>query len=1044
MTTAYAFRALHINERKSSSSAAEEADLTMALPYWRELLGLQQQSDFDSLLEQRYQIDVTFVESHFDRNEAEDFGASSEWVDYIEKVFIGQEKARTVEGDDYESIALSEFPFYTFFEPFLREFYYNLFYDLIADYRHNILLDAKNDIVKYYLDQLYTIAHKTLMLEINYLRTEGHLSGSTPEERYLSYVEQYLKQKTYRLSLLHEYPVMFRLLAEKTRYVKRFILEAISRSFSDWAMLSEQFGIREQSIERLELGQGDSHKQGRAVAIIRYSCGGRIVYKPRNMKIDDTFQQLLAWMNDRMDDHAPLLTVSVSNREEYGWMQFVEYKRSVTSSQAEQFYYRLGKLLAVLHTMNATDFHYENIIACSNQPVLIDLESLFHHPLGVDHDLTESEAINKALMLIRDSVLSTGVIPIAVDKRQPFDISGIGGGDDQLSPFKVNTVEGAYTDEIRLTKQFGIVSAGHNNPIGTGDVSGNIAAYLDHICRGFAAVYTFFMQHMDETRQRLMTFAQCEIRKILSPTMKYAKLLYMSYHPDFMRNQLDRELLLNRVTSVATPISRAAMSEIEDMLGGDIPYFSTTPSSRDLWDSRQQRIDNFYTVDALQRSLSKLENYSETDLANQLTIIRATILAMYAEEDVKMAELKGWSAADSSKVDLVSKAELIADSLIRSAVKHVGPQGEEYCWTSMVTKGGSETMWQFSITGPGLYDGNPGIALFFAYLWQATGQEKYRQACEATIRPIELVLEQFIKPDNIAIGAFLGLGGMAYSFYQLGRILDDSDRRSTGVRLLRELPRLVKGDRMYDLIGGSAGALTVLARIMDYEQDAELSRIGDLLVGHLIAGAKQQPIGIAWCPGDEEKPYIGFSHGNAGIVHALCCFMPYSEQKDEIIRIIEAAVAYENTKFDANVGNWYSDHLNLHSLAWCHGAPGILLSRLEAARRCPQLEEVKADVNAAVKATLEAGIGDNYSFCHGAMGNGDILMQAASAGDVQLQAQAAAYEHKLLDKLFAPSGVIKADVNAVGVMNGLASIGYGLLRIHDRERVPSLLTLEIR
>jgi len=1048
MTTAYAYRALHISERKSSPSAAEEADLTMALPYWKELLGLRDHSEFASLLERRYKVDVAFVGSHFSRDEQEDFGASSEWVDYIEKIYGSEGETRSEAGEDYETIALRAFPFYTFFEPFLREFYYSLFYDLLPEFRQRIRLDAKNDIIKYYLDQLYTIAHKTLMLEINYLRTEGGLAGHTPEERYSVYVEQYLNRESYRHALLREYPVLFRLLAEKTRDVKRFIHETVSRSFADSAVLSRQFGIRETAIARLELGQGDSHKQGRAVAIIRYGCGGTIVYKPRDMRIDETFQQLLAWMNERMNDGAPLLTVSVSNRGEYGWMQFVEHKRSETSGQAEQFYYRLGKLLAVLHTMNATDFHYENIIACGDQPVLVDLESLFHHPLDSDHELTGSGAINKALTLIRDSVLSTGVIPVAVDRRQPFDISGIGGRDEQVSPFKVMSVEGAYTDEMRLAKSFGIVSAGHNNPIGGNDgEQRGIVAYLEPICRGFEAVYTFFMRHAGETRERLSAFADCEIRKILASTMKYAKLLHLSYHPDFMRNQLDRELLLNRVTNVSDLIHRAALSEIEDMLGGDIPYFSTTPASRDLWNSRRQPIRDFYEVDGLQRSLSKLEQYSAADLANQLAIIRSTISAMYAEEDIKMTTLDGWasSESDGGKVDLVNRAELIADTLIRSAVKHNGPQGEEYCWTSMVTKGGSESMWQFSITGPGLYDGNPGIALFFGQLWRATRKEKYRYACEASIRPIELVLEQFVKPDNINIGAFLGLGGMAYSFYQLGLILDDAAKRNAGARLLRELPRLMQGDKLFDIIGGSAGALTVVARIMEYEPDAELRRIGDGIVGHLAAHAKPQATGVAWCPnGEENKPYIGFSHGNAGIVYALCLFMPYSERKDEIVQLVEAAIAYENTKFDAAAGNWYSEHLNQHSLAWCHGAPGILLSRLEARRYWPGRKALEADVAAAAKATLDTEIGGNFSFCHGAMGNLDILHQAAAAGEEGIRDQVAEYERKLIDCLFKPSGTIKADVNAVGVMNGLASIGYGLLRMHDRDRVPSLLTLELR
>ena len=39
---------------------------------------------------------------------------------------------------------------------------------------------------------------------------------------------------------------------------------------------------------------------------------------------------------------------------------------------------RQGGYLAILYALEATDFHFENLIAAGEQPVLIDLETLFH------------------------------------------------------------------------------------------------------------------------------------------------------------------------------------------------------------------------------------------------------------------------------------------------------------------------------------------------------------------------------------------------------------------------------------------------------------------------------------------------------------------------------------------------------------------------------------------------------------------------------------------------------------------------------------------
>ncbi|WP_427181121.1 type 2 lanthipeptide synthetase LanM family protein [Paenibacillus sp. TC-CSREp1] len=1053
-----AYNALYIQERKLCEPMESDADLSLVIPYWQQLLDFGNEQSFQSHIERHYQIDISFLRRHFSAGSpgfskvtSLDSAASS-WLECITHIFdnpLLQQEDETDYKRDMEGTDLSAFPFHRFYEIFVRELYFDLFRDKSITAKTTISRLAKHNIIQYYLDLLYAVTHKTLMLEINYLRMEGKLEGESPEQRYLAYVKDFLGDKNYLQSLVEEYPVMFRLIAEKTRNLKQFVREIIAHLEQDRSELQQQFGLRETEITRFMLGSGDAHKQGKTVVILEFGCGTKLVYKPRPMGIDETFQRFLHWMNEQVHDGKPLRTVGVLNKRQYGWMEFIPYQACISNEERKRFYYRLGKLLSVLHTMNATDFHYENIIANLDQPVLIDLESLFHHTMSKDHDYTKSGAINRALTLIRDSVLSTGVVPTNINREQTFDISGIGGIGEQQSPFQIQTVEGQNTDEIRLVKQFGKLNSGNNTPLSTNDRNGEdeIMNYLDDLSDGFRSGYNVFLSQKEETARQLEAFKDCDIRKILKSTMIYGKLLHLSYHPDFLRNQLDREFLLNRIALSADHLDQQIIrAEIADLLEGDIPYFSATPCGTWIRDSRSQMINGVFVEDGLTRSLQKLSQLSKSDLDQQIQIIKATVSAVYAKEDIKIVQLKNWKVSESEPINLLDKAKIIGDMLIREAIQYEGEQGLEFCWTSMVTKGGRKYFWQYSVTGPGIYDGNPGVALFFAQLWNLTREDVYRDACMATIRPIQMILEELIHPDQINLGAFLGLGGMAYGFAQLSSVLGDPAMKQSADRLLKEIPRLLPQDRLYDLIGGSAGALAVIASMLEQNQeDTWLIDIGEQIVKHLIQSAAPMEIGVAWKPGNSpESPYIGFSHGNAGIIFALCRFMPWSGQQAAIHKIVRDAIDYENRFYDETVENWFSEHLNHHSIAWCHGAPGILLSRIEAVRRQVDHGLLERDCQAALATTLDVSLGSNFSLCHGNLGNLDVLLLASKSLNAQQQSLIKAKQSSILDDLFHCSDVIHADINAIGVMNGLASIGYGLLRIAEPQHVPSLLTLELK
>jgi lantibiotic modifying enzyme len=116
---------------------------------------------------------------------------------------------------------------------------------------------------------------------------------------------------------------------------------------------------------------------GRSVVICEFSSGLRLVYKPRSLAADIHFQALVKWFNQR--GFLPALRVSqILDRVTHGWVQFIAAEGCDSEAALSRFYERHGACLALLHALAATDFHCENVIAAGEDPMLVDLEAIFH------------------------------------------------------------------------------------------------------------------------------------------------------------------------------------------------------------------------------------------------------------------------------------------------------------------------------------------------------------------------------------------------------------------------------------------------------------------------------------------------------------------------------------------------------------------------------------------------------------------------------------------------------------------------------------------
>jgi len=906
-------------------------------------------------------------------------------------------------------------------------------------------------------EQLLRMLSRTLVLELNVARLQGLLQGDTPEERFKSFLQR-LRQPEIVVPLLQEYPVLARQLVISIKRWVNFSLEFLQHLCSDWSDICTTFSpdAKPGVLVQIDGGVGDTHRGGRAVLIAKFSSGFQVVYKPKSLAVDVHFQQLLEWLNQR-GNHPPFRTLKILNQGTYGWAEFVTAQGCTNPEELQSFYERQGAYLALLYAIEATDFHMENLIASGEHPILVDLESLFHPQIS-DIEINKSDQL--AFKTIGYSVLRVGLLPQrlwANDESEGIEMSGLGGKSGQMTLHTVPYLEAIGTDEMRVARERMPISGSNNRPT-LNDAEVNVLDYAEAIITGFTTIYQLLLQYRDELLSEnspLAAFAEDEVRFILRPTYTYALLLHESYHPDLLRNALERDRFFDRLwldIEQQPYLAKVIAAEREDLWQGDIPMFTTRPNSRAIWSSSNQEIANFSSQSGMALVQHRLQQLSDADLTRQLWFIHAslTTLAM-AEDGVQFSSYRVIEPQNNaSREQLLAAAVAVGDHLESLAL-----HGEkDVSWIGLTVI--KEKHWTLAPLGIGLYDGLPGVVLFLAYLGAVTDENRYTALAKSALTTMQRQLESS-KSFIQAIGGFEGWGGVIYTLTHLGILWNEPALLAEAETLVELLPNLITKDEHLDIVGGAAGCLNSLIGLYHCRPSQRTLAAAIQCGEQIISQAKTMEQGIGWVSlWGRKLPLAGFSHGAAGIVSALLELSALTGDLRFRTSAL-AAIEYERSLFRPEVGNWpdlrdfsssiladKDDNQPTCMTAWCHGAPGIGLGRL---RSLPHLDDAKirAEIDTALKTTLAHGFGSNHSLCHGDLGNLELLLQASLTLDhPQWHDQMNRLASIILESINQHGWLcgVPLGVETPGLMTGLAGIGYGLLRLAEPTRVPSVLVLE--
>lgn len=938
--------------------------------------------------------------------------------------------------------------FFYFLLPFLNAGTIQLQDRLKRSHFSLISEQAVLSLIKSLGESLLRASMRTMFLELNIARISNKLQGDDPEKRYRDFAFRLLRDPSYLTSIFEQYPVLIRLMCLRVSQWVEKNTEIFERLEQDRKQLEEtMFGRDCGKLVQVESGISDPHRGGRGVAILTFESGDKVVYKPRPLQVDQQFQELLSWYNHLKDDGLPLHILNLIDCGEYGWTEYIPHKGCDDEEEVRRFYRRLGQQLALLYAINAIDFHNENLIASGEHPVLIDLETLFYQDIYTE-DNTDT-AFQKCLKQLGESVLASNILPVMTlfneVEGRGINISAM-GNEDQLSPQKVNIISNSNTDSMKIRRDYQTIEAAKNSPTLQGKKL-DLTRYTNDLIQGFDEGYHVLTSNKAGLKHQVSLFSELRVRQILRPTYRYSSLLSVAFHPDYLRDGLDREMLFGKLwldVEAYPVLKRVIATEKTDLLHGDIPYFTSKPGSTDLWDSRGQKIENFYKEPCMSRIMAKIDRMGEADHKEQKKIIKMSLLALNPGKTSKTLSFVPTVEDNFDRVAGMEEAKRIADYILERSIEGMDGSQPDICWIGMRLSDNAETLWRISPVGNDLYDGLSGIGLFFSHLYQITGEKSYRSAIEKMIVPIRSELRKISKLSNYqAVGAFTGATGYAYTFIHLANSLGNRELLEDFKPMVPLIREAARNDEALDFIDGAAGSLSVFLDLYHITGDDQYREVAVCLGDRLVEQASPQPEGVGWIIPSASQALPGFSHGVAGIAWSLMRL--YKETKQEnYLHTLQEGLRYERS-FKKN--NWVKDLDGLERMpcAWCHGAPGIVLSRLLLKEAGYEDEHLDHEIQTGLNALVQQGFGADHSLCHGDLGNADILLIASRVLKESKWREQARNVGNFVLRDIRESGWktgIPGYMETCGLMVGLSGIGYGLLRMLEPEGVSSVLYLE--
>ncbi|MBD2387102.1 type 2 lanthipeptide synthetase LanM family protein [Cylindrospermum sp. FACHB-282] len=966
-------------------------------------------------------------------------------------------------------------PFQEIFIPFIETARKKLIARLGANYQF-LSADVHTQLERDLLQRLKDILLECLNIEFTLFRSYrssqlSHLiqklQGSFSRYKYQDFVQQLLSNRL--LSFFQNYSVAARLAATVTDLWVENVEEFILRLTSEWGKIQQKFSQDRElgQVVNIEAGLSDPHNRGRSVMIIKFASELKLVYKPKDLGLEQAYFDFLGWINQQRMT-LPLKLLTVLNYSTHGWIEFVEALPCENQQAVNHYYHRAGMLLCIAYILRGTDFHNENIIASGEQPVLIDLETLLNPEftpekidaakLKLTYKLVES--VTATALLPGASIGLGQTIKIAIDVAGLRDINEDITHLIQLVWNHINTDGMVMEVETKTSKE---VKDTRNQPFGDA-LDTSLKNHHQELIDGFQQMYHFFIQHQETILAEdslIKLFKHQKLRIILRHTQLYFNILANSLHHECLRDGVERSIQLDILSKglIFLPEEQrlswsAILSEKQALEQLDIPYASGNSDAKDLTINLETTIEDFFPDYPYDSMIARCQQLSDENLAEQTKIIQAALYSNLSAGDLSrlIAENPNLNISTNTVVPLTEDTILQKAINIGREIQQQAVHGtkQDAAWVGMNYKTDLRRFTLIPLENS-LYNGNCGIALFLAALANVTNQSEFRELALASISALRQNLSEKdpyfkeVLTRNMGIGGVQGLASIVYAWVQIGKLLgeakliDDAKEIASWMTVDATAEKQAPG-----ILNGTAGIILSLLALYAVTKEPKTLVQATTWGQHLLDLRVNTDIGEqVWMNSHEEpEPLIGFSEGVAGIAYALLRLYA-ATQNSIFLSAAQEAISYEQ-KYLTSKGNLPASDIFSSINSWCHGFPGITLGRLGGLNTLDTNEirqEIEANLSEILKSQLEPL--DNLS-C-GNFGHLEVLLIASEQLNRPELLETASQKIALALHRSQQLGTfqllpnLSPEIDNPGFCQGTAGIGYELLRLLYPQRLPSVL-----
>lgn len=448
------------------------------------------------------------------------------------------------------------------------------------------------------------------------------------------------------------------------------------------------------------------------------------------------------------------------------------------------------------------------------------------------------------------------------------------------------------------------------------------------------------------------------------------------------------------------------------------------------------------------------------------------------------------------RAQLLSEAAAIVDQLRDHSIR---TRDGKVIWRGPVGYNTELTPLRIVKLGPYLGDGLVGIALFLAAFERVCGGGECGTLALRVLEPLRQELAEMAadtekaRKSKIPVGGFIGLGSIIYGFAKVGELLGETDllREALRVSALIDQERIDQ-DLSIRIQKGCAGAILALLALgenvsvpnQDGRSPLEIARA---CARHLLkAQTSFEGSPPAWPLAPGKPPLAGFTYGAAGISHALLR-LHEAVGEQELWDAAQEGLSFVRSLYSPEHGNWVDIHVLFQSRynlrrgtwgdwwvsgipndlieiqpppppqiefpeSWCHGAAGIVLGRIGSLHICrtPEIEEEIDRTLRRVQLYAFGGgeLDDSDDICSGHMGRIELLASAYQRlGDARSLEAARALMERICQRQrsrgkYDFSATYGKEIFAPGFLQGIAGVGYTLLRLAAPESLPCVLLFD--